>query len=301
MPETTEKVISVAFTVDEKYIPYATTALVSLFMNNGNELFNVYIIYNTISESSKSKIISSCKNFDHQIIFIKIDDSFLANAPITHHISLAAYYRLSLVNLLPVELDKILYFDADIFIRKSIRKLWDANISDYALAATIAAGMDDYPKELLLKESSLYFNSGIMLINLNYWRKIDVYNTGIALIKDQPERIKWWDQDILNIIFENKWLPVSLEWNAQPYIFDEIGSAPESIKSKYKKHNYLQAKTHPTIVHYAGGTKPWTGGSNLPFAAEYFNYFNKTSWKPGLLNKTVIFFKKCFSKITHAK
>jgi lipopolysaccharide biosynthesis glycosyltransferase len=283
--------ISVAITIDEKYTPYAATTLVSLFQNNPDESFKIYIIYNKISNSSKRDLVLSCNKFQHEFIFVKIDDSFLSEAPVTHHISIATYYRLSLDSLLPEDVEKVLFLDADLLIRGSVRRLWDTDLTDKALAATIAAGMDSYAEELSLKPGALYFNAGVMVVNLKYWRRINLYDKAIEVLKNDLSRIKWWDQDILNIIFEDQWLPLTLKWNAQPYIFGLTKNDSDADKALYERYDYLIATADPIIVHYAGSDKPWLNGTDLPFQDEYHFYFNNTRWKTNWTSKLVSLLK----------
>ncbi|MDB4927020.1 glycosyltransferase [Mucilaginibacter sp.] len=79
----------------------------------------------------------------------------------------------------------------------------------------------------------------------------------IGLLNNELHRIKWWDQDLLNIIFEKHWLSLDLKWNAQSYLFDGIKNATEGIKPKYESLNYIEATTNPAVVHFARGDKPW--------------------------------------------
>ena len=49
-----------------------------------------------------------------------------------------------------------------------------------------------------MKSSAKYFNSGVMLINLDYWRANNVKEKVIDFISRKPEVIRFADQDGLN-------------------------------------------------------------------------------------------------------
>lgn len=272
--------INVVCTIDERYAQHCAVMLSSLFINNIKEVFHIYVITDGFKNNNLSKLQKFLDKNKQQYSIIEIKKDILGQAPITHHISLATYFRLFIPEVLPSSIDKVLFIDSDIVIRKSIDKLWNIDISNFSHAATIAAGMDDYPLQISLPEDALYFNAGLMLINLNAWRKLNIFERGCDLINQQPERLKWWDQDVLNILLYNSWLPVDLVWNAQPFIYEE-SIDNYKYKSRYEKFNYTEAKLDPTIVHFVGGgsAKPWHYACRHLFKDEYIKYLKTTPWK----------------------
>lgn len=85
---------------------------------------------------------------------------------------MAAYYRLLLSSVLPQNLDKVLYLDCDMIVMRDIQEIFKIEIDNYALAATI----DKFPYtekhrlQLHMEVGERTFCSGIMLVNLKYWR-----------------------------------------------------------------------------------------------------------------------------------
>ncbi|BAY92029.1 MULTISPECIES: glycosyltransferase family 8 protein [unclassified Tolypothrix] len=272
--------MNIVCTIDNNYAQHCAVMLSSLFINNPNQKFYIYIITNGLKKHISNKIKRFFYTIKQEYSIIEIQTSELEKAPVSHHISLATYFRLFIPEVIPDNIDKILFIDSDIIIRKSIDQLWSLDIQSFSHAAAIASGMDDYPSKINLPEGSLYFNAGLMLINLKAWREMKVFHRGCALIYQQPELLQWWDQDVLNILLNNSWLPVDLTWNSQPYLYDE-SLINSKYQDKYKKFNYLEAKIDPAIVHFVGGgsAKPWHLNCNHPFKHEYFKYLKKTPWK----------------------
>ena len=58
-------------------------------------------------------------------------------------------FRCSLPELLP-NLNRIIYLDADLFVNRDIKELWDVDICEYCLAGVADEGVDihNYPKIL---------------------------------------------------------------------------------------------------------------------------------------------------------
>ena len=59
----------------------------------------------------------------------------------------------------------------------------------------------------------------------------------------QADRIKWWDQDILNIAFRNNWQEMSIYYNL-------TGPARAAIPEEPLLSNGC-------LIHYTGRDKPW--------------------------------------------
>lgn len=277
-----EQKIHVVFTIDKNYAQHCAVALASLFFNNASEDFYIHIITDEPDASAIVKLkrfLSSYSDCHHSII--AISHSAIRDAPVTHHISLATYFRLFIPETLPTELDRVLFIDSDIIIRHNIRSLWEIDLDGCTHAGSIAAGMDDYPSELGLPPNTLYFNAGMLLINLKAWRGLNLFERGCKLLKEEPERLKWWDQDVLNILLYDSWKAIDLTWNAQPFIFDGTLNSESSHYERYQRFNYLKALNNPSIVHFVGGgsSKPWHYYCQHPFKQDYLAYRKITPWK----------------------
>jgi len=273
--------ITIVCTIDDNYAQHCAVMLSSLFQNNQKTNFSIYIITDKLSLSNQRKLNKFLSASKQNFQIIHIDKSLLQNAPVTHHISLATYFRLFITEVIPADIEKVLFVDSDIIVRKSIDELWQTNIQNFSHAATISAGMDDYATVIGLPKDSLYFNAGLMLINLEAWRNLKVFERGCELISQQPDRLQWWDQDVLNILLHNYWLPINLKWNSQPFIYDEEGLGKSPYQAKYEKFKYLEAQLDPAIVHFVGGgnAKPWYYDCQHPFRSEYTKYLATTPWK----------------------
>jgi lipopolysaccharide biosynthesis glycosyltransferase len=266
----------VAVTIDSNYVQHCGVMLVSLFENNIGENFYLFIIHNGISVSEQELLKKQIKFYNQQAEFILIDESLLKEAPVSSHISLATYYRLLLPKILPTHVQLILFLDCDIIIRGSVAKLWEEiTENDSHLAAENPLISEDFKLRLGLSADSKYFNAGVMLVNLNYWREIDLTNKSIDFIAHNVDKITFWDQDVLNNILENKWKEISFLWNAQEIFFHPDFDAKKiGIAEDY----YNEIKENPYILHFTGSNKPWFLEVNHPFKKDYLYYLSKSIW-----------------------
>lgn len=175
-------------------------------------------------------------------------------------ISTGTYLRLALPELLP-ETDRILYMDADILVRGSLRQLWETPMEGMALAAVKGAvNLSDKWEwnsrreywHLLEGERGNYINAGVTLLHLEEIRRRGLKNTWDALAR---QKLYYQDQDILNITCKGAIHYLPLKYNRLAYM-------PEEEYHRFveeglcTQEEYRQAMESPVIVHYAGD-KPW--------------------------------------------
>src|SRR5690606_1313781 len=115
-----------------------------------------------------------------------------------HHFSRANYYRLLIPELIPLA-QKVIYLDADIIMASSISEFQEFDLKDHALAA-VADPIYQWKKDLGMKDTATYFNSGVMLINLNRWKELDISRKAFEFIQTYPDKIRFVDQCALNAV-----------------------------------------------------------------------------------------------------
>lgn len=263
--------INVLVATDDKYSPFCGVMLTSLLENNSKEDITVHLMTSGLNPDTVRflKNIVEYKYNQHLNIYI-IDESILNDCPIRKgdHITIATYYRVICANIIPSDVDKILYLDCDIIVRDSIREFWDLDIEDYALAATIDPAWTQGQKyeRLGLNPNDKYFCSGVMLINLKYWRSIDATKQCFDVLSHMKDNLLQHDQDILNIVFNKKWMSVSYRWDycyGQECYFNE---------NEFLKDLNKESKYYPVIVHFTG-PKPWKSKGGSLFQHEFDKYF----------------------------
>ena len=89
------------------------------------------------------------------------------------HISVAAYARIFIADLVPSSWTKALYLDCDVIVRRNLAEIWDLDLDGFAGAGARDPG-NARNAELGLDQAAPYNNSGVMLINLEYRRRHDV-------------------------------------------------------------------------------------------------------------------------------
>lgn len=273
------KKINILCAADDNYVPYCGIMLTSLFENNKDVDIDVYLMTAGLTDKNRLDFIFLSELYDVNIYIVKVDNDILKNAPIrvNDHVSIVAYYRLLVPFLLPNDVDKVLYLDCDMIVNSSIEMLYYWDINDYACGIVLDEAFQDIEKyeRLGYSKSKLYCNSGMMLINLSYWRRNNVMERCLDYIDKNSEKILFHDQDTINVVLQDEKKLLPLKYNFQTgfilshYKFDDI-----------IMHEILETVYSPVIIHYTGGiSKPWFAKSKHPYTNIFLYYKNISLWR----------------------
>lgn len=218
--------IHVCFAIYDPYNTYSKylgAAICSLLVNAGSAHVTIHIIHdNTLSEADKKKFDHLVKQYNKSIVFHCIDNSeFQSVSYLVDNYTIGALYRLKIPEIMPVNLDKIIYLDCDLIVHLNIVELWKLNIEDYAIAACIDpyvnANRTLLPTELrnLIEktEGAQYFNSGVLVMNLKKIRSQgNLFQVSMNFLANNPQ-CKFPDQDAFNYIFCKQVLFIDKKYN----------------------------------------------------------------------------------------
>ena len=248
-------IYNITCNTDDNYAQHCCAMLCSLFENNKDYTFSIHILSHSLSAKNSKQIESLCSRYNQKLQIYDVDESrlegvkFREKRPLTK----AAYYRILLPEILGENITKILYLDCDIIILNKIVDIYDIDISNYALAACVDSSpySSNHRNQLGLSLTDLAFCSGVMLLNLEYWRS---HNALVKLLEfSKRERVPVYlhDQDSLNFVFKNQWFVLPPKWNRGVMSFFQIHPGE-------KFFDYLEYDQTPQLIHYASNiAKPW--------------------------------------------
>ena len=119
-----------------------------------------------------------------------------------------------------------------------------------------------------------YFNSGVMYINLQQWLNSNLTKKFFELLSDESivSRVKYPDQDILNIMFLHHAVLLPRKYNS-------IYSLKSEFEIKNKNHYKSVINEETVFIHYTGVTKPWHEWANYSSAQFFRTVYEKSPWK----------------------
>jgi lipopolysaccharide biosynthesis glycosyltransferase len=266
------KTVDFAWCCDDTYAPHMGAALCSALHNLDKGTSATVFVVGNLHDRNKKNIRAIINKYHAKVRFIAVDIHAFTDLKLTDYISPAAYFRLALPELLPQDVSKVLYLDCDLIIKDDLTKLFDIDIADYYFAAVPEAEQKSKyidRERLGITQDALYFNTGVLLINLEKWRIGGSTRKIMDFIKANPHRIRWWDQDAMNIFFHDSYRAIDSYWN-----FSKTHVRQAGIQSG-------QEKTLPIgIIHFYGGSgdKPWDYFCVHPLQYEYDRYLKMTPW-----------------------
>ena len=247
----------IAFCVNDTYARYITVTIKSIAENckspNGGGVY-IHVITDGISEINLQyleQVVSEYKNILLKIYVV--DDSSLQNLKITHSWPIQAWYRILLPDILPAEVSRVLYLDADTLVVSNIKELFAINMVDRSIAATLdVQSVFDEPYIRCCYESvKQYICSGVLLMNLEYWRANRLTETIIKWAQHNSDRLKCPDQDAINYVCRTSKIVLPLRYGILQWFFTNENFYQEPYIEQLR-----DCVTNPAIIHYASSV-PW--------------------------------------------
>ena len=261
------EVIPIFFAIDDGYMPFLAVALESLIDNaSKNYYYSIKILYTNINEDNKRKI-NKYKRDNVNIEFVdlnyyieKVKDKLYTRDYYTK----TTYFRLFIANLYP-QYNKAIYLDSDIVVLGDISELYNVELGDNLIAAApddviqTTRVFQEYAEKVVgVADYRNYFNAGILLMNLDEFRKFNFQEKFLYLL----ETIKFTvaqDQDYLNRLCKGKVKIIDRGWDRMPIATDD-----------YPKENIK-------IIHYNLADKPWRY-DNIKYQEYFWKYAKKTEY-----------------------
>lgn len=272
--------MNIVCATDDNYVQHCGVMLTSLFENNKEEEIHVYLLTEGLSDGNRQSLKNVADVYNKHFHYHPIDSKLIMNFPLhtrpDDYISLATYYRFLIPNILPIEESKAIYLDCDIIVNSSLNELWNTDISNYAIAAVDEMGTNekDVFSRLLFNEKYGYFNAGVLLINLAYWRANLITKKCFEYISNNRNRIIAHDQDVLNALLFDKYLHLSCKWNVEETFYHY-----DMVNKQIHNEEFINALQHPHLLHFTWKPKPWDVECHHPLKEKYFKYLAMTKWK----------------------
>ena len=271
-------VLDVACAADEPYAAHSAAMLHSVIANRGTSEVRVHYLHGPgFPERSAELIREMVEAGGASISFRSIPDERIAGLPEMEFVTRAMWYRIFLPELLP-EVGRVLYLDVDTIALDSLEPLWEIDLAgSYVAAVTNVFYMPSHaqrPAELGIEPTD-YFNSGVVLMNLELMRRDDSAWALFDYAVGHAAELAWPDQDALNVVLGGRRVPLHPRWNCMnsvllfPWAVDVFGADAVA-----------EARARPAIRHFEGPTinKPWRYGCESPMREVYFEHRRQTPW-----------------------
>lgn len=262
--------MNIAYGIDNNFIRPLGVSMTSIVNNNpfSNIIFHIFIDY--LDKNSQALLKTFAETTNSIIIVYIIDTSLFDNLSYTKQFTKAMYNRLIMPKILNNKIKNFLYIDADIQCFNNLNMLFKINLNNniVAVVSDLLYVKKQQIATLNLKNNN-YFNSGFMYIDVEKWNAEKITEKAMLFSSNNFNKLKWQDQDALNIALDGKCLYIDKKYN---YILN-------------MKHKSATMPDDVIFVHYVGRYKPWTEWCLHPLKEKFLSVAKQSLWKDVPLTK----------------
>lgn len=259
-----------------EYVPHTAAMINSVREHTEGEL-HVHYLHGPDLPAGVRRLLAGMVNNAHTALtLLEVGDERIAGLPEMDSIPATMWYRTFLPELLP-DVAAVLYLDGDTIAVDSLEPLWSTDLTAHHVAAVTNVWEwwnAAYPASLGLTRPERYFNSGVLLMNLERMRRDDVTADLIAFARTR-EHLPWGDQDALNVVLEDRRLELRPRWNVMNSVL-EFPETPDIFGAEAA----AEARRAPGIRHFEGPgrNKPWHYLCNRSGREDYMRHRRATPW-----------------------
>jgi lipopolysaccharide biosynthesis glycosyltransferase len=302
--------MKILLTFDTGYAPHAATVMESIIQNCPEKL-KFAVIYYDLSDEVRRALTDHFAEKVESLEFHKVEKSILTDAlghikSAEHLAGFNTYLRLFAPMVLTDD-THVIYLDCDTIVQNNILNILNAADLSKPICAVVEYDssykyrnlmdlqpIEQSPKDPFIYEAywsrtyrdldmrfdAKYFNAGVLVINLNYWREHTITEKTLKFLFENPKKNFSADQDALNHVLNGDFHPLHPKWNNLA-----VWSA---VFSNYSAHELQEANSFPSIIHVAGPVKPWHYMGVRRYQKIYRKYRKLTPW-PNIeyKNKTI--------------
>jgi lipopolysaccharide biosynthesis glycosyltransferase len=269
--------LRVACAVEGAYDAHSAAMLHSVAEHSDGLDLHVYYLHgSSFPRRSADAIGRMLDDLGIELSLVEVDEQLTADLPVVSDFTVAMWYRIFLPDLLP-DADRILYLDVDTIVTDALEPLVDVSLDGFYLGAVTNVFQENHlhrSRELGLAGPEVYFNSGVLLMNLDEMRR-DRCPAALRDYAIENDRNEWPDQDALNVVLGGRRLPLHPRWNVMnsllrfPWSAEVFG--PDVVR---------EAIARPAIRHFEGPghNKPWNYMCARQDRRLYRRHRRRTPW-----------------------
>ena len=266
----------IALAADDAYLPYMYVTCVSIIQHLPSDYeYEIAILYLGSEMEHVESVVSDLQTERIEVKVYPLKNVIPETLWVDRHISLAAYSRLYLPAILP-SVDVVFYFDCDTIVDSDLSELLQLDMGEKYVGACLDMNYDLEPAMRSKSECDLYeeyFNSGVMVLNLNVIRKeaVDKKFIECAVLNNNVMH----DQTVLNKCCQGKIQVLDEKWNF--CLHNWMQNPIISAESRRRAAQMVQTHSY-AVIHYCSARKPWKGDSVSPLVPIWWKYAKETPY-----------------------
>ena len=277
--------MNVIYASDDNYAWLMGISMVSLFENNRESNgINVWLFGDGISPENEEKLRQVSARYGRRLEIIDVNQLRLPEKLYSGRYPKSAFSRLFAFELLPTEVDRVIYLDCDIIVDASIEELYNHPMEDRTIWAVKDCVSKVYKQKIGIAGDGIYINTGVMLMNIEKMRRFPIGESITAFVEKYSDVMDYADQEIINGIFQGEFGILPPEYNVMTQFNQYSYSQLRWIRHPhgyYSRQDIEYAKRHARIFHYTTcmlNVRPWYSNSHLNNAHVFNRYLRLSPW-----------------------
>ena len=273
---------ALACAFDEDFALPAAVSLRSVSMNwTQSTALDVYVIDSGVSPRSRLHIEESIVKSRMQLHWCSVDVERFLDLPLFANAKRQCYHRLAVAEVVPEEIDRVVWLDMDVLVLRCISELWEIELNGKPVAAvqdmaipwvSSPLGLGEF-EGLGLDQDTPYFNSGLMVLEMKPWREEEMAARLMHYLRVNANRIFHFEQHAFNVVYAGLWCALDPRWNVIASL-----AGRRYFRSKHLSGELRQMVSRsPWILHFAGAFKPWRILLQTPVFSRYREIQNQIS------------------------
>lgn len=272
--------MNIAYSCDEMYIPQTGISILSLLQNNKEiEEINFYFVEKDVSRNSLDLIKKLIHSYNRKLIVISFNDlcADLKIKTLGRHIE-TVFTKLFFSGI--PEIKKIIYIDSDTIINKTLRDFWNIDLTKYLLGG-VSTFTDSAKKSLNLNREDIFINDGIVIINLEEFRKHNIEKKFIECIAEYDGNPPVLSEGVINKVCRGKIKVIHPKYNLMSGLISFKNNRFLNVKNFYSEDVLKEAILNPVIIHYLSAfyNRPWDVNCTHPMKERFLFYKSISYWK----------------------
>ena len=278
--------IHIAYALNDNYAEMTCVSMCSVLENRKNAEIVFHLFAEDISRENTEKLNNLCiEQEKSSVIFhdISIDGELFVTTKYdgygSPNLTKETYVRVLMPDLLP-ELERLLYLDCDTIVVGDLAQLWETDLEGefVGMVPDYSLGEKEKKKQILgLERSSIYFNGGVILMDISKLReyklsRIATENVKILYDTVTSAGMEWFaDQEVLNYVLQNRIKKLPMRYNSYFWI---------SLPCDERIDECIKALLNPIIVHFIATPKPTELGNASVLLPDWERYYKYKAMSP---------------------
>ncbi len=269
--------MNLLFSLNKGYVDTFLNCLISIERSGGADHYDIYILNSDFDRQTEQIVRRHGKKSVFH--FVHVDPALFDGFPEFKRYPRQIYYRIIAPLLLPEDLDRILYLDADIVVINPLTGLYNEDFEgNWYIGCTHANLFLELINKIRLGvvDDAPYINTGVMMFNLEKLHgQIDIAKIR-NYVCSRKQSFLLPDQDIIFGMYGTKIKLVdTVIYNLSDRMLMFYNSDPSN-----KPIDLRWIRQNTVVVHYCGRNKPWKKGYSGLLGTFYYELMLSLSAPP---------------------